>query len=65
MIRITIEGPQGSGKSLISQAITAAFNGQRRPYGKRNTVVYTHYEGDKINTDRMNEEDILIIEKQT
>ena len=66
MIKVTIESHVKGGKSTISQAIREKFNDKRFPFALHNTVVYTHYEGDREpDLTRMNPEDILIIEKIT
>ena len=64
MIRITIEGPQGSGKTQIGDLIIRTYNRQNKFGIGTFTTVFRHFEN-TVDTERMAAEDILIIEKQT
>ena len=64
MICITIEGPQGSGKTLIGDLIVKTLGNKRMPYAKSSPNISRVF-GDGVEVRGLGPEDILIVEKHT
>lgn len=65
MIKITIEGKQGVGKTEISESIKDTFHGRFQRDNHFPTMVYILEEGEKLRTKKnIKDYDIVITTKQ-